>query len=129
MLAELRARAMKDSLEAIGRYDEQRVRNRLLENFVVGDTYKVLMDQQLAGFYVIHLREDHLYLDHLYIDPAFQGHGLGHKILTDIQQQARSLNLPVRLGALRDSRANKFYRRHGFIQTHEDAFDIFYQWQ
>ncbi|WP_428240009.1 GNAT family N-acetyltransferase [Gynuella sp.] len=128
LLAELRARAMKDSLEAIGRYDEQRVRNRLLANFVAGNTYQLRMDNQLVGFYVIHQREDHMYLDHFYIDPTFQGQGLGHKVLTDILQQAHASAQPVRLGALRNSRANEFYRRHGFIQTHEDEFDIFYQW-
>ena len=32
-LAEIRAAAMKSSLEALGRFDEQRVRDRFLESF------------------------------------------------------------------------------------------------
>jgi hypothetical protein len=33
MLAELRAKAMKPSLQNIGRFDEDRVRNQFLETF------------------------------------------------------------------------------------------------
>jgi hypothetical protein len=32
----------------------------------------------------------------------------------------------VRLGALRGSDANRFYRRHGFVQVDESAWDIRY---
>lgn len=34
----------------------------------------------------------------------------------------------IRLNALRGSRSNAFYRRHGFTQTDEDEWDIYYIW-
>lgn len=34
--------------------------------------------------------------------------------------------MTVSLGALRDSPSNRFYQRHGFVQTAEDEWDIYY---
>lgn len=127
-LAELRAQAMKASLMALGRYDEQRVRRRFLDTFVPQDTRLILREEALLGFYVLRQRDDHYYLDHLYVQPQYQGEGIGGKVLTLIIQMAREHKLPVRLGALRGSPANDFYRKNGFRQTHEDEFDIYYEY-
>jgi hypothetical protein len=43
-----------------------------------------------------------------------------------ILQEADRLGLAVSLGALRDSDSNRFYRRHGFVQTGESEWDIDY---
>ncbi len=34
--------------------------------------------------------------------------------------------MPVRVGALRGSASNRFYQRHGFVQTSEDEWDVYY---
>lgn len=34
--------------------------------------------------------------------------------------------MPIRLGALRGSESNRFYQRHGFEQTDEAEWDIYY---
>ena len=43
VLAELRVKAMKPSLQNIGRFDEDRVRNRVLETFNALETQKITM--------------------------------------------------------------------------------------
>ncbi|WP_375688200.1 GNAT family N-acetyltransferase [Pseudooceanicola sp. LIPI14-2-Ac024] len=128
-LAELRVIAMRPSLEALGRFDPQRARARFLSGFVAGDTSVIRIDADLVGFYVLRRRETELYIDHLYVDPARQGTGLGRSVVASIMDEARSLDIPVRLMALKGSPANDFYKRHGFIETGSDAFDIFYEWQ
>ena len=126
LLAEIRARAMKESLVAVGRFDEQRVRNRFLDNFIPEDTFKIVFESTVVGFYVTRLYEDYIYLDHLYILPEYQGNALGAAVIERVKQQAINLNMPIKLGALRDSRSNSFYLAHGFEKTHEDEFDIYY---
>ena len=108
MLAELRAKEMKPGLQNIGRFDEDRVRNRFLENFNLLETQKVTMGNKTIGFYVIKQKDDHMLLDHLYIDPDFQGFGLGSNMLSRIKTVTIEYKPPIRSGALKNSRANEF---------------------
>ena len=126
-LAELRASAMKPGLQKIGRFDEERVRSRFLDSFVPADTKKILVNEILCGFFVVKHNPGHLYLDHLYVDPDYQNRGIGGVVLEHVVRLSEQLKLPVRLGALKQSRANEFYRKHGFVRTHEDAYDIYYE--
>jgi len=128
VLAEVRAIAMKPSLTAIGRFDESRVRSRFLDTFEPDNTHKIMVKGTLAGFYVLLKKEDHYDLSHFYINPEYQSAGLGRAILHNLFGLAKSEGLPIRLGALRESRSNDFYQKHGFIKTHEDEFDIYYEY-
>ena len=79
LLAEIRVRAMKPSLEAIGRFDPNRARDRFLESYSSTDTTKIYLDTSIVGFYSVNKKSDHLYLSHLYVLPEYQGHGIGGK--------------------------------------------------
>ncbi|OUS39765.1 N-acetyltransferase ['Osedax' symbiont bacterium Rs2_46_30_T18] len=127
-LVELRIKAMQPSLEAVGRFDPLRARERFVNSFVAADTQKIIRDAQLLGFYVMHVKSDHLWLDHLYIDPEHQGIGLGEQVLEKLKQRARAANWPLRLGALKESRANLFYLKNEFIQIETQQWDNIYQW-
>ena len=126
-LADLRAQAMKPSLVALGRFDEDRVRNRFLDTFIPQDTIKLTLEGELIGFYVLRTRTDHIWLDHLYIKPVHQNKQLGKKVLTRVIELAKEKGLVLRLGALKGSRSNGFYQNNGFVQTHEDEFDLYYE--
>lgn len=126
-LAEIRATAMKPSLIALGRFDENRVRTRFLETFEPNDTWKIIDNEELLGFFVVRIRSDHHYLDHLYIKPEHQNRKLGKSVVEKIVLDASLQKLPVRVGALRGSRSNNFYVKNGFQKTHEDEFDIYYE--
>lgn len=126
-LAELRERAMRPSLEAVGRYDPVRVKQRFLSTFNPENTKKIMCEGCVAGFFVLLDKADHIYLDHLYIDPAHQSKKLGAAVLSMIIEKAQTKNKPIRLGALKQSRANKFYLAHGFQKTHDGEFDHYYE--
>ena len=128
-LAELRAKAMKPSLEALGRFDENRVRSRFLGGFIADETFKLEFSGELVGLYVIQQKEDHLFLNHLYIDPQYQGNRLGAYVINEIKRIANEKEMPIKLGALKQSRSNDFYQSHGFVHTHYDEFDNYYIWQ
>lgn len=68
-LAELRVLAMRESLEAIGRFDPARAKERFLSSFDLALTKKVLMNGKLTAFYVLKEEPSYLYLDHLYVHP------------------------------------------------------------
>lgn len=127
-LADIRIEAMRESLEAIGRFDPDRARRRFVDNFSALNTTKIIAGDRLLGFYVLVNHGHYLQLDHLYIHPHSQGHGLGGQVLESIKREARQQSLPIRLGALRESRSNEFYQQHGFLYTHEEEWDIYYEY-
>lgn len=128
-LADIRVAAMRPSLEAAGRFDPQRARDRFLRSFDPQDTRIICQGDTIAGFYVVRGRPDHLMLDHLYIVPAFQGHGIGKAVVEALKDQARAGGIAIRLMALNGSPANGFYRGLGFALVSADALDSFYEWR
>ena len=125
-LLALRLRAMRESLERLGRYDEQRARERLAAGFDPAQTQHIVADGRRVGFLVLKTLSHALRLDHLYIDPAWQRRGIGHRLLSDLCHRADREQLPVELVALKGSDANRFYLRHGFVATGEGEWDIDY---
>lgn len=87
-LAELRVKSMRPSLEVAGRYDPHRARTRFLDGFDPSETFLVLSEGRLVGFYVLRERASALLLDHIYIAPEMQGVGFGQRILAhcDLRQ-------------------------------------------
>ncbi|HET9976631.1 MAG TPA: GNAT family N-acetyltransferase [Burkholderiaceae bacterium] len=125
-LLALRLRAMRESLERLGRYDEQRARERLTETFDPAHTHHIVVDGRRVGFLVLKTLSHAMRLNHLYVDPADQRRGIGHRVLQWVCAEADRLQLPVELMALKGSAANRFYLRHGFVATGEGEWDIDY---
>lgn len=128
-LADIRVNAMKPSLQALGRFDPVRVRNRLLDDFDPNTTFNIMVNQQIVGFFTLITKNDDLWLKHLYIAPEGQGQGLGKAVIKHIKNTATNQSKPLKLQALRGSPANVFYQNHGFVETHQTEWDIFYIWQ
>lgn len=125
-LVSIRIAAMRESLERIGRFDLQRARERFLASFDPALCRFTEADGIQAGFNVTRPQQDHWLLDHLYILPEHQGRGIGAAVLGDVFKSADAQGMPIRLGALRGSDSNRFYRRDGFVQTDEAEWDIYY---
>jgi GNAT superfamily N-acetyltransferase len=123
-LLTIRIAAMRESLERIGRFDPDRARQRLRAGFTPATTWKIIVSNQVIGFYAVREEEQNFALDHLYLLPQSQGQGIGGEILNHIKQQCEFK--PIRLGALRGSDSNRFYLRHGFVVISESEWDIEY---
>ncbi|MEX2518327.1 MAG: GNAT family N-acetyltransferase [Paracoccaceae bacterium] len=126
-LAQLRVEAMRPSLEAAGRFDEDRARARFLDGFEPSATRLILRDDELIGFFVMRYRPDHVLIEHLYVVEAEQGHGVGAGIVGYVMSRARGRKLPVRVSALTGSRANNFYLKQGFEVVGREEFDTLYE--
>lgn len=126
MLA-LRIRAMQASLERIGRFDPERARERLRASYDPTVTRHIVIDgDQRIGFVAVKPCDAGLMLDHLYLDPLHHGQGIGSKVLQQIFSETDQLGLSLHVGALRQSDANLFYLKHGFVFSHETEWDIYY---
>lgn len=127
ILANLRVASMEESLKRIGRFDPITARNRFLNNFNPDETTLILINSEIIGFYVVQIQADCFYLSHLYLLAEFQSYGIGSKIISAIKANAIKQNLIVKVGALRDSKSNDFYKNNGFHKTHEDEWDLHYE--
>lgn len=128
ILADIRAEAMRPSLEALGRFDPVRARQRFFSKFDANDTQLILLDSELVGFFVVRAKQDHFLLDHLYLNADAQGLGLGREVVQHVQNIASNAKKPIKLMALKNSPANDFYVSLGFVFVAEDEFDNFYEW-
>lgn len=125
-LVGIRIAAMRESLERIGRFDPQRARERFLASFDPALCWFIEADGIQTGFILIRPQQDHWLLDHFCILPEHQSRGIGAAVLRDVFKRADAQRMPIRLGALRGSDSNRFYHRHGFVQTDEAEWDIYY---
>lgn len=118
---------MNPQLARIGRLDSERSAARFAREFQPGATRLIHMDGAFAGCVTVHQDDDAWRLEHFYLTPDHQGRGLGAEILRRLLAEADAAKAPVRLSVLVESPANRFYPRFGFVETHREAFDIYYR--
>jgi GNAT superfamily N-acetyltransferase len=114
-------------LLALGRFDPARSRERFVSGFDPAQTRHIVVAGQRVGFVVVKRQQDALLLDHLYLTPGAQGRGVGGAVLAQVVAEADAQGLPLTLGALRGSRANDFYLKHGFSCVGEGEWDLYYR--
>jgi GNAT superfamily N-acetyltransferase len=130
-MLELRTAAMRESLERVGRYTPERSRERLRAAFAPRYMqHLVSPDGRRMGFVTVQPEgAGVLRLQHLYLHPDWQGSGIGAAVLADVQERVRREGAVLRLTALQQSDANRFYQRHGFVQTGAEDVDVHYEWR
>ena len=128
----LRIEALRESLERLGRFDPSRARERLADGFAPPFMRHIEVNGERVGF--VTLRPDEraqppsLRLHHLYIRPVAQGRGIGAWVLDWAKSEAVSAGRDITLSALKQSDANRFYLRHGFVEIKQSDFDVDYRW-
>ncbi|MBM3546589.1 MAG: GNAT family N-acetyltransferase [Alphaproteobacteria bacterium] len=123
----LRGEVMRPHLERLGRYHPERSRARFREAFKPETMRLILVDNAFAGCVTFEAKGDHIELGQFYLAPPRQGRGLGGRVLDILLAEADTARLPVRLHVLKLSPAARLYERHGFVRTHEEEWDIFYE--
>ncbi|MGP3688186.1 GNAT family N-acetyltransferase [Streptomyces sp. IBSNAI002] len=124
-VAELRAEVLRADLERLGRYDEQRVRQRLRDGFDPAHTWVIEVGGAFAGCAALRPAEDAHWLEHFYLAPRLQGSGIGSGVLRRLLERCDRRGLLVRLNVLQGSPARRLYERHGFSVEAEDPVDVF----
>ncbi|MEQ8398341.1 GNAT family N-acetyltransferase [Thalassobaculum sp.] len=125
-LLELRIRVLRPHLERVGRFDPERARRYFRDSYDPTHLRLVLVDGRFAGCVALKPADGGLVLEHFYLDDAVQGRGVGGTVLRMLIAEADAAALPIRLGVLKGSPAARFYRRHGFVWTHDEPFDDYF---
>ncbi|WP_422739721.1 GNAT family N-acetyltransferase [Micromonospora sp. WMMD729] len=124
-VAELRSVVLRPDLERLGRYDEQRVRQRLRDGFSPAHTWLIEVGGAFAGCVSLRPGEDAHWLEHFYLAPDVQGAGVGAAVLRALLDRCDRDGVRVRLNVLSGSPARRLYERHGFTLASEDPVDVF----
>lgn len=80
----------------------------------------ILLNSEEVGYLKVECREDYLYLGDIQLKPEFQNRGIGTKLIKDIQAQAKSEQLPLRLRVLKNNPAINLYNKLGFMILEEN---------
>jgi GNAT superfamily N-acetyltransferase len=119
---------MNGALEQIGRLDPVRSAARFHREFQPGVTRLIHRDGAFAGCVTAYPADDGDWvIEHFYLVPEHQGRGLGDTVIRRLLDEADAAGAAVRLSVLVESDANRFYPRYGFVETHREAFDIYYR--
>lgn len=127
LLAEIRLESMRESLQRIGRFNRERSITRFRESFLATETAKIFQDGQLVGFFAVSDKPHYVRLSHLYLLPHYQARGIGSRVVNKLLHDSDCRGRPVRVTALRGSRSNDFYRKHGFLLLSEEEWDLHYE--
>ena len=127
-LAALREAALCESLDRLGLFDQERSRTRLRGQFAPEYMRHIVDSGTRVGLLTLKPDGDALKLQHLYLTPSAQGDGIGGWVMEQVKAEARAQGRDVRLEALKQSDANRFYLRHGFVLEGEEEFDLLYRW-
>lgn len=115
---------MRSDLERLGRYDEQRVRQRWRDSYDPLHTWAITVRGDLAGSVTLRPAQDGQWLEHFYLAPPLQGSGVGAAVLRELLARADERGTRVRLIVLQGSPARRLYERHGFTVESEDPVDV-----
>jgi GNAT superfamily N-acetyltransferase len=126
-LLDLRIRVQRVHLERLNRFHPDRARKRFTAAYDPGATRLVSVDGTFAGMVSIFDRGKTLEIGQFYLEPEFQSGGLGGTILGSLLAATDADGRTLILDVIRESPANRFYTRFGFIETHQETYDIYYQ--
>ncbi|GAB1646683.1 GNAT family N-acetyltransferase [Krasilnikovia sp. MM14-A1259] len=116
---------LRADLQRLGRYDEQRVRQRLRDGFAPEHTSVIEVDGAFAGCVALRPAANAHWLEHFYLAPHLQGSGIGTAVLRGLLEQCDREGTPVRLNVLQGSAARRLYERHAFTVETEDPVDVY----
>lgn len=70
-------------------------------------------------------KSDHIQFGEFYLLPAFQGQGVGGRLLGEVTAHADGARLPIHLEYLKWNPVGSLYRRHGFERVGENDIHYF----
>jgi ribosomal protein S18 acetylase RimI-like enzyme len=110
---------LRPYVEATWGWDEAYQRARFRDHFDPACQDIVLADGVAVGVFRVERREDSIFLSNIGITPAYQGRGIGTKLIQDLLEKATARGVPVELRVLKVNPARGLYERLGFAVIEE----------
>ena len=114
-------------IEQFGSWDDRWQRNYFDEKWK-GAAYQIILveDHPVGTFWTVE-EKDHILVREIQVLPEFQGRRIGTTLMKRLLKNAKTRQLPVRLGLLKANRARHFYERLGFRVYEETQNRLYMQ--
>lgn len=106
--------------QTFGQWDETVQRRIFAEGWSPATTRIVVVDGQDIGMLQVFRREAEVHLSNVRLLPAYQGKGVGTRLISDVLQDAHGRGQPVTLSVFKVNPARRLYERLGFVLVSED---------
>jgi GNAT superfamily N-acetyltransferase len=126
-LLALRVAVMREHLERVGRFTSERSRRIFRGHFDQPGLRLILVEGKRAGCVAFRVGPAFVTIDSFYLAAPLQKAGLGSQIFGALLAEADALGKPVRLEVLKQSPADRFYLRHGFLPIGEGEHDVLFE--
>jgi len=113
-LYRLKVVCLKEYVTAVWGWDEAFQRSHFTANFDPTDSHIVVACGRDIGQLSVELRPAEIHLNGIYLLPAYQGQGLGGRIIGDVLTRAHANDRPVQLQVIIGNPAHRLYERLGF---------------
>ena len=89
----------------------------------------VMLDGVNAGRMIVHRTREELYLVDIALLAQFRNAGIGSALMQRIFGEAAATKKPLRLQVRKGNRAERFYRKLGFVKTGETELHLDLEWR
>jgi ribosomal protein S18 acetylase RimI-like enzyme len=130
-LWQLRQAALRPHVEKTwGKWDDVQQRKFFDRGFVPRETRIIMFDGQAAGRLDVSRSRLDFFLGLIEILPEVQGRGLGSAVVRDLQEEARTKRVPIRLQVIKGNEAAvRLYARLDFKPAGETKTHQLMLWQ
>jgi ribosomal protein S18 acetylase RimI-like enzyme len=119
----------KPLLIALGRWDEERVRARFVEDFTPERAQMLHADGAEIGWIQVTDNGEGLHLDQLHLIEGYRNRGIGTRLIQALLDRGRRSGKWVGLNVIRGNPAIRLYQRLGFALIGEEDDKLQMRWQ
>ncbi len=120
---------MKPLLTDLGAWDEAVMLAKFDRYFEPEEVQIVQVDGADVGWVHVSETPEEIHLDQIHLEVAYQGAGIGTRIIVDLMAVARAKDKPVLLSLVRGNRAVTLYERLGFELAGTDPTKLHMRWE
>jgi ribosomal protein S18 acetylase RimI-like enzyme len=121
--------SMQPLLSALGAWDEAKSDASFRDFFKPNEIRMITVDGTDVGWIQVSETNGEVHLDQLHLIEEFRDRGIGTKLITATQAEARKKDKPLCLSFVKGNRAAALYERLGFMHAGSDETKMHMRWE